>query len=76
MESCDSSAAGSLVHGEGGGSRTGCTDSEGTSLSGDGRGSGVDDLRGITDSAVAFGPPDADIVVLVSQVILCVELGL
>ena len=73
VEFSNSSAAGSLVGCEGVSSRTGSAHSKRTSLSDRSRGDGVENLGRITNSAVALGPSDTDVVVLVSQVVLSVE---
>ena len=74
MAGCDSSAGRPVGDGNSWSRSTGSADSKRTSLCGDGRGDGVDDLRRITNSAVASGPSDTDVVVLVSQVALSDEL--
>ena len=55
---------------------TGSAHSERTSFCGQGCGLGGDNLRGVTNRAVASGPPDTDVVVLVSQVDVRVDIGL
>ena len=42
-------------------------DSKRTSFSGKGRGCGVDDLGRVANTAGSLGPPNTDVVVLVSQ---------